>query len=279
MKLFAGCKINIYLNVLFRRADGYHELESLFLPLKSPADILHVRPAPGRGFTLSCSDPALSGTENILYTAYDLFSRETGFQPELTLHLEKKIPAGAGLGGGSSDAAVLLGYLNSLLEEPLPLESLARLALQIGADVPFFLYNQPALVQGIGESVKQVSIQMEELDLLLVCPEVSVSTKEAYERWQAHPSSLPSLTSSRAADNGSFCISDVVLFNSLEPAVFALYPLLRELKIDLLEQGAAGCVMSGSGSSLCAFFRGRDGVESAGSWLDERAIPYFHHQF
>jgi 4-diphosphocytidyl-2-C-methyl-D-erythritol kinase len=278
--LAAGCKINLFLQIIGLREDGYHELSTLFYPLPEPCDKLRITEGErGAGLSVFCDHPALGGGSNILHKAYSLYAGATGFSPDLKIILEKGIPIGAGLGGGSSDAAVLLGFMNdnagsSALRE----DELVALAAKTGADVAFFLKNVPSLAKGIGDVLRPVDVDLDPFELLLVCPNVHVCTAEAYKSWDRLQKDQVSLTKTETGDKKPFCFSDVVLFNSFESAVFPLYPVLRELKMAMLGIGAACCLMSGSGSSLYALFRSGGERREACLWLESRAIPYFSHQ-
>lgn len=262
--LTAGCKVNLYLDIVGVRADGYHEIESLFYPLPAPYDTLRVREE-GSGFALSCSDPSLATDANIVSRAYRAFARVTGFSPGVSVHIQKRIPMGAGLGGGSSDAAVFLLWLNALAKErALSDPELAALGLGLGADVPFFLTNKPAWVTGIGERLEPVLCDLGDTLLLLICPPVQVNTKWAYERWdEMHtPASCSrkKLTPQNAPTKKFSFTNPLNLWNTFEEVVFQAFPLLRQIQRGALDGGAQGCVMSGSGSSLVAFF---DSMENA----------------
>jgi len=256
----AGCKVNLYLDIVGVRADGYHEIESLFYPLPEPCDILTVEEVGGNGLRLSCSDPALASPANILARAYAAFVRTTGFAPGLALHLDKGIPMGAGLGGGSSDAAAFLLWLNSRAgARGLDPERLAALALSLGADVPFFLQNEPAWVTGIGERLEPVPLDLSDQAVLVVCPDVHVNTKWAYNRWdEEHGTGLASPRKGLTPKNSpimDLCFTKPpMLWNVFEPIVFREFPVLYGIKKQILEHFAAACVMSGSGSSFVALF-------------------------
>ena len=144
--LQTGCKVNLHLEITATRADGYHELETLFYPLPQPSDVLHVAPG-GQGTALqfSCSTAELATPGNLVVKAYDAFAAASGYRPDLTVHLEKNIPFGAGLGGGSADAAALLSYLNDCAgSQALDRTTLHTLASGLGADIPFFLHGKAA---------------------------------------------------------------------------------------------------------------------------------------
>lgn len=151
-----GCKVNLTLRITGVRPNGWHELDTVFLPLDEPSDTLRLALRPGGGLALHCAEPGIDPENNTLTKAYRLFTEASGFRPGVEAVLEKGIPHGAGLGGGSADAAALLGWLNARAPEPLPLPELVGLAARIGADVPFFLYNVPCRASGIGERARPV---------------------------------------------------------------------------------------------------------------------------
>jgi 4-diphosphocytidyl-2-C-methyl-D-erythritol kinase len=257
----AGCKVNLYLDIVGVRADGYHEIESLFYPLPEPFDILTVEEEGGSGFRLSCSEPALASPANILARAYEMFARATGFAPGLALHLDKGIPMGAGLGGGSSDAAAFLLWLNRRAgERVLDRKSLAVLALSLGADVPFFLQGEPAWVTGIGERLEPAPVDLSDHAVLVVCPGVHVNTKWAYGRWDEERAAglvapRKGLTPKNSPIMDLCFTKPPMLWNVFEQIVFREFPVLYGIKKQILEHFAEACVMSGSGSSFVVLFR------------------------
>ncbi|UTF50984.1 4-(cytidine 5'-diphospho)-2-C-methyl-D-erythritol kinase [Desulfomicrobium sp. ZS1] len=259
-KLRAGCKVNLYLDIVGVREDGYHEIESLFYPLPAPCDILDVGLTRGQGLLLTCSAAALETEENILSRVYSGFAGATGFAPGVSVHLDKNIPMGAGLGGGSSDAAVFLSWLNARAgERALPKSELSRLALTLGADVPFFLGNEPAWVTGIGEKITPVSCDLTSYTVLVVCPEVHVDTKWAYKRWDemfesARGRPRKELTPENSPIMSLCFTKPPKLWNGFEEVVFHEFPTLYEVKKHILNHFPDACVMSGSGSSFVALF-------------------------
>ena len=208
--LTAGCKVNLGLHVVGVRADGYHELDSLFYPLPTPCDHLEIRETGRQGIVLRCDEPGVNPEHNTLTRAYAAFVKETGGAPGIAVHLRKGIPLGSGLGGGSSDAASLLLWLNERADLPLDAAGLARAALAVGADAPFFLYNQPCRVQGIGEILTPMDYDFSGLRLVLVCPEIHVDTAWAFARYDAlfphadRTAAQNSLTKSPCEANGTF---------------------------------------------------------------------------
>ncbi len=290
-ELRAGCKINLFLDVLERLENGYHTLRTLFIPLPEPADTLVCLPRE-QGFTVHCETPGIALNDNTLTKAYRLYAEASGFAPGLLLELKKGIPHGAGLGGGSADAAVLLLYLQEHAG-PLALsrEALNALAARVGADVPFFLQDKPALAQGIGEQLSPVDwidAPVGGMTLVLVCPKIQVSTAWAYAAWdeaqnKAQMSTLTALPgegtrafhSSLAEPGKNFSW----LRNNLEPVVFAAHPELAVLRAQLLQRGAAAALMSGSGSSVFGLFRDRNAALEAATTFAFEEERVFMHDF
>lgn len=268
----AGCKINLGLRITGVRDDGYHELDSLFWPLSNPCDRLHVRRTDGEGLTVHCDTPGIDPADNTLARAYAALAQRVPQLPGVDVTLRKGIPSGAGLGGGSSDAAALLRWLNEQLAAPLGEEALAEAALQAGADTPFFLKNTPCRVRGIGELVEPcMPHDLVGMRLVLVCPEIHVSTPQAYADYDAAMATAKpglgqnSLTKPESKANGtslSGVRTALDLHNDLEAVVFSRYPQLAEIKANLLRLGAEAVAMSGSGSSIVALFAREAHLES-----------------
>ena len=280
--LLANCKINIYLRILGRRNDGYHDLDSLFYPLPHPADHLDIVAHSGSGLTLRCCPRSLEKDENILHKTYEAFAAITGFRPGLKVFLRKGIPVGAGLGGGSSDAAAFLIFLNSMTRtNRLSQSKLLVLAAKIGADVPFFLFNRPARIGGTGDRITAVDLNLKDLYVLVVCPNIPISTAWAYQAWDEYgpyrKNKVPAFLTTRATKDNGAPFDLLVFSNSFEQVVFSAYPQLGRLKLELMQKGAAGCVLSGSGSSLSAFFRDKDKAMQACFTLDRQNIPFYYN--
>jgi len=259
--LSSGGKINLFLEIHGKRKDGYHLLESLFLPIPEPRDYLTINIlGHGQGladFTTNSSD--LNQDDNTLTKAYTIYAVKTGFQPRISLYLEKGIPSGAGLGGGSADAALLLGWLQKHNPKPLGKAALKCLGLAIGADVPFFLDPRPSLVRGIGEIIEPVPMETENLWFVLVCPKIFVSSTWAFKQWDQ------SLTENAPEDkcHSSYFRCPLKVANSLESVVFKAWPKLGLIKKQLLTCGAQAAGMSGSGSSLFGIFSDLDQADQA----------------
>lgn len=273
IRLIAGCKINIGLTITGRRADGFHLIDSLFLPLDEPHDELFVRKVSNGTIRVECAEREIDARSNTLTKAWEIFRKHAGKAPGIHVRLVKGIPWGAGLGGGSSDAAVLLLFLRNWLGRQsggfhLSDGELTAIACEVGADVPFFLTRTSMRVTGIGDKLTPCSISLPGSELLLVTPAIRVSTPWAYkafdglvpgisEEHAAPAQTVPAaLTTTNEEDKGVslLCTPGNAFVNDLETAVFPRYPELADIKRSLLELGAAAASMSGSGSSIFGIF-------------------------
>ena len=258
----APAKINLLLNILGRGADGYHELESLMIPIPL-YDILHFR------LDDSFSDLQLSipqsqlnpGSDNLVMRAAKAFLKETGMDVGLHIELIKKIPMEAGLGGGSSDAAITLKTLNHCLGKPLRQKTLHALASQLGSDVPFFLEEKPMLLRGRGEQLQAIPYlrSLDGVGLLLVKPPFGVCTAWAYQKLAHFPRQLHgqegrARAMAEALSNQPLADVSEHFYNSLESPVLEKFPLLKLFQESLREWGAVVTLMSGSGSTTFALF-------------------------
>ncbi len=266
----AGCKVNLSLKIVGLRADGYHELDSLFWPLQEPYDILEFEPRLNQDYlSISCDIVDINCQDNTLTKAFTKFIQAGGKCMGAHVHLKKNIPHGAGLGGGSSDAACVLNWCNSNATIPLKAEKLAHVALQVGADVPFFLKNIPARVQGIGEKIDPIKNFLKDKYVLVVCPPIHICTKWAYKAWDAQQKNIFSsqdLTKHAHKDKHSFSYAAKNVYelgNDFEEIVFSKYPKLAQIKYNLINAHAEIAVMSGSGSSMVAVFATKAQAEQA----------------
>lgn len=255
IQLPAYAKINLGLRVLGKRPDGYHEIETFFLQVDL-ADQLYFQLLQEPGIRFSCNWPELSEPEdNLCIKACRLLERTSNQIFGLDIHLEKKIPFGAGLGGGSSDAAVVLMALNLLYNMKLSHAELSELAARLGSDVPFFLYGGMAYAIGRGEKLRQLE-NLPDVWVLLVKPDVSISTKWAYDNLKFGLTNTKKNTTFASLKN-SLSMTDKlreVCQNDLEVAVFSQYPDLAEIKSRLQDVGASAVSMSGSGSAIFGIF-------------------------
>lgn len=262
MRILAPAKINVFLRITGRRPDGYHLLDSLMVPISLCDEIqIETERKTGSPILVTCDDPTLPVDEtNLAYKAAALLCKEANVQARIVIHLRKRIPAGAGLGGGSSDAAAVLKGLNTLVSLGFDEPRLCSLAARLGADVPFFIPCRPARVQGIGEILTLV-LPLPAKWFVVIVPSFGVSTPWAYRRFdelppQAEvPGDIPLIPGQWPAKQ--------LLVNDLERAVIPEYPLIGELKDTLLELGAEGALMSGSGSSVFGMFADRTTAERA----------------
>ena len=275
--LAAPAKINLHLSILGLRPDGYHELRTLFYPIRELADTIRIEPGHDEHMYMRCPEnPDLESTSNLIYRAWKAYGQATGFQPGLFVTLTKRIPMGGGLGGGSSDGAAMLRWLNDNAgERALPLQALIGLAAELGADVPFFLLDGPAWATGIGEELTPAGVDLCGLTLLLACPPVHVDTPWAFKAWDRAnpaPDGSQALTSDFSKNKNPSFVSPLVVSNDFEPVVFAEHPSLRKIKEKLIRGGAASAAMSGSGSSLFGLFRNRDSAMSIARSLKSDGI-------
>lgn len=262
-------KINLWLEVLRKRLDGYHDVSSLMLPI-AVRDHIEVELCSDVGVWLSCDDPQLPHDErNLAWRAAELFLRTVPSGKGVRLRLRKKIPVAAGLGGGSSNAGSVLTALNLLHGEPLGKEQLHALAAGIGADVPFFLHGRPALATGIGDLLQEVS-GVPEYPLVLINPPLKVSTAWVYRSLQLTRGTAH--IKLRAFLDRPWELSSVMR-NDLERVTLLEYPILATMKEWLAEHGAAGALMSGSGPTLFGVFTDPDHAAQTGElarnkWAD-----------
>lgn len=261
------CKVNLLLNILGRRPDGFHELESVMLPVPL-TDRLRLERG-GAGIVLTCSHPGLpvDGT-NLVHRAAERFLSAAGASEGVRIHLEKRLPLAAGIGGGSANAAVTLLGLNELWGGPLDAEALQSLAAGLGSDVPFFLQEGPALATGRGERVETLPPfpALRGCGMVLVHPGFGVSTPWAYQALAGYPEALNGRPGRArelvAALNGADPAAGAsLLYNSLEAPVLPKHPLLGLYQEFFRGEGALGVLMSGSGSSTFALTRSRAEAE------------------
>jgi 4-diphosphocytidyl-2-C-methyl-D-erythritol kinase len=256
MQVSAPAKINLSLSIAGPRPDGFHEVETFIAPISIADEITLERNEIGQGIEFHCDDSSIpGGEENLAVRAANAFFRKTDIQPDVRIDLRKMIPHGAGLGGGSSDAASVLIGLNEMFATNLSREGLGELGAGIGSDVPFFLFNSAAICRGRGEIVSPEPLK-EQLTLLLLKPEFSVPTAMAYARWQ----------SSREIRGISYAPQEFGghrFFNDLERPVFEKFVFLAEMKTWLLRQPEVKvALMSGSGSTMFAVVNERAGAEA-----------------
>ena len=250
MITFPNAKINIGLYVTSRRPDGYHNLETLFYPIEL-RDILEIVPAKGDDTTLTVTGIAVDGDveKNLVMRAYRLLESEYNL-PAVEIHLHKVIPFGAGLGGGSADAAYALVMLRDIFKLPLSDDELAQRAARLGADCPFFIYNRPLIATGIGDCFTSTDFSLKGRYIVLVKPSIAVSTAEAYAHVTPQTPQTPLAEGlARPIEQWKECVS-----NDFEKSVFPAHPRIAAIKQRLYDLGAVHASMSGSGSSVFGIF-------------------------
>ena len=248
MVSFPPCKINLGLHVLSKRPDGYHELETCFFPVPW-TDILEILPANETNFNATGNVIPGDAAENLCLKAYQLL-RETYTLPPVYIHLHKVIPTGAGLGGGSSDSAYTLRAINTLFELNLSQQELMAVAAKLGSDCAFFVQDQPMIGRGRGEKLSPIQVDLTGKFLILIKPDIHVSTASAYALVKPAIPTIP-LTEVLKKDVSAW---KDLLVNDFELSVFQQYPAIAKIKDDLYEFGASYACMSGSGSTVFGIF-------------------------
>lgn len=257
MVVFPNCKINLGLRILDKRPDGFHNLSTVFypVPLKETLEIIR-NDEKGEAVEFTQSGNAVEGPveNNLCIKAYRLLKKDFAALPHIKMHLHKAIPSGAGLGGGSADAAFTLALMNQKFQLRLSRQQLIDYALQLGSDCPFFILNQPCIAGGRGELMQPVSLSLSGYSLILVNPGVHLDTGWAFSELKKYQSSRQ-----ETEDIGSIIQQPVntwpaVLINDFEQPVFASYPEIKSIKEKLYTCGAVYSSMSGSGSTVFGLF-------------------------
>jgi 4-diphosphocytidyl-2-C-methyl-D-erythritol kinase len=250
MVVFPNCKINLGLNILQKREDGFHDLETLFFPIpwNDALEIISTKDKTSLATTGFYSAP---NENNLCLKAFHLLKKDYPSIPKIKMHLHKAIPTGAGLGGGSADAAFALQLLNKKFNLAISERKLKNYALQLGSDCPFFLINQPCLASGRGEILKRIPLSLSGLKIILINSGLHISTAEAFNGIK------PLIPKKR--------IKEIIhkpveqwreeLVNDFEKNIFEKNPELKKIKSDLYEKGAMYASMSGSGSTVFGIFR------------------------
>jgi 4-diphosphocytidyl-2-C-methyl-D-erythritol kinase len=264
MIAFPHCKINLGLNVVSKRADGFHDIETCFYPVHW-RDVLEIIPSTETRLNLSGISIPGDVTKNIALKAYELLRMDFNLEP-IEIYLHKIIPHGAGLGGGSSDGAHALKLVNQLFELNLTINQLKSYALKLGSDCPFFIEPKPMLATGRGEILTPISMDLSGFNLLIVKPPVGVSTAEAYSN----------IVPTKPVHNLESILSEPIsnwkslLKNDFEETIFKNYPIISELKDKLYNLGAEFASMSGSGSAVFGIFKNKieigDGFPDSEVW-------------
>lgn len=264
MIIFINAKLNLGLNIVKHRPDGYHDLETVFYPVGKHngtpvnpepfCDILEIINAEKTEFVFTGRRVDCPLEKNLVFKAWRIFKDNYPELPEYRIQLEKHLPDGAGLGGGSADASAVLCMLNELCDLPFSQEQLAKMALRLGADCPFFIYNTPCYAEGVGEKLEPIDLDLSGWWCLLVKPRVSISTKEAFAG--IHPAK-PVM---HLKEILNLCVEDWQgkMVNDFEASLFPNHKKLEDIKTTLLECGAEYSAMSGSGSTVFGLFRDKE---------------------
>jgi len=246
----AIAKINLGLLITEKRTDGFHNLETIFYPLHDIFDTLTFEKSSEYKFQTNCN---LKFDEtNLIYSALKALEDYTGKHLPVSIYLDKQIPMGGGLGGGSSDAATTLTAINKLFNLDLSNEILSKIAMELGSDVPFFLFSKPALAKGRGEKLMPLDIKIKGV-ILIINPRIHISTKEAFQNITPKQRSI---NLAELTNNSLFNCEKAAktLVNDFENYTFSLYPEIGKIKISMLDKGAKLSLMSGTGSTVFGIF-------------------------
>lgn len=259
LQVKAPAKVNYRLDVIGKRADGYHDLR-MVMQRVDLCDELEIALSETPGIRVTCGSAGVpDGPGNIAWRAADALLQLSGRETGIDITIDKRIPVAAGLGGGSSDAASVLMGVNDLLELGLSEPRLMEIGVKLGADVPFFIFKKPALAEGIGDRLTALE-QVPKLWVVLVNPGIHVSTAWVYQNLQLTSKAHLDIIASSYGNLEEVCR---LLSNDLEPVTIARFPLLSELKELLLAKGAHGSLMSGSGSTVFGLFAEEDEAKKA----------------
>ena len=249
MVRFPNCKINLGLHVTQRRPDGYHNIETFFYPVLL-RDALEIIPSTEQQFSVSGLRVSGNVEDNLCLNASQILKKDFPQLPALKIHLHKAIPAGAGLGGGSSDGAFLLKMINEKFGLQLSQAALINYALQLGSDCPFFIINKPCFATGRGENFEQIEVDLSVYKIVIVNPRIHVSTKDAFSK----------LTPKQPEKSIKKIVAQPViswreeLSNDFERPIFNLYPAIRKIKDEMYAAGAIYASMTGTGSTVFGIF-------------------------
>lgn len=271
MITFPNAKINLGLNIVEKRPDGYHNLETIFYPVPvEDALEVNILNEGNEKFRLHQAGLEIEGEaeNNLVVKAYKLLDAEFNLPP-VDIHLFKHIPSGAGLGGGSSDAAYMLKLLNEKFNLELTNETLEEYAARLGADCAFFIRNTPTYAEGIGNIFSPISLSLKGYQIVLVKPDIFVSTREAFAQIKPHRQIVP-LKEVIKYPMGEW---RELMVNDFEESVFPQFPGIKKIKEKLYRQGAIYAAMTGSGSSVFGLFKPED-TKTAEEDFGKKAFVY-----
>ncbi|MBK7816104.1 MAG: 4-(cytidine 5'-diphospho)-2-C-methyl-D-erythritol kinase [Sphingobacteriaceae bacterium] len=262
MLVFSGCKINLGLNVLEKRNDGFHNIETVFFPLKWNDALEVLENTENQSIKLSFSGYPVIGSEsdNIVVKAYDLIKKNYHV-PGVKVHLHKNIPMGAGLGGGSSNASSFINLMDMKFDLKIPLSKKLELAKQLGSDCAFFIENKAVFAKEKGDVFESVKVDLSNYYILVVYPNVHSNTKMAYQGItpQKPKESVKTILETKPIDEWR-----TLLVNDFENSVFKNLPQIKKLKQKLYDSGAVYASMSGSGSAVFGIFKTKPNFDAGG---------------
>lgn len=255
MVTFPNCKINLGLNILQKRSDGYHDLETIFFPI-ALSDILEIISSEEKTQLVNTGILAGENESNLCMKAFHLIKKDFPNLPEIKMHLHKVIPLGAGLGGGSADASFTLLLLNEKYDLHISESQLFEFALLLGSDCPFFLLNKPCIATGRGEKLEEINLSLSGYKILLINPGIHINTKELFQQIS------PAFPSKK--------ISEIILqpietwknelINDFENIIFEQHPKIKNIKQDLYDHKAIYAAMTGTGSTVFGIFNATEQI-------------------
>jgi 4-diphosphocytidyl-2-C-methyl-D-erythritol kinase len=248
MVVYPNCKINLGLNVISRRSDGFHDIESIFYPVPW-FDILEIAPSVKNNFVFKGTTINCSKEENLCFKAYQIIKSQYNI-PDINLYLYKRIPFGAGLGGGSSDGSYTLRALNELFSLNIDEKNLGEMASFLGSDCAFFTQDKACYISGTGTTFSPFSFSLKGYFLVIIKPDIIIPTKDAYKMITPKKPVMP-LTEIIKLPVSNW---KELLINDFEKPIFSLYPKIKTIKNSLCEKGAIFASMSGSGSAVYGLF-------------------------
>ncbi|MEO8960497.1 MAG: 4-(cytidine 5'-diphospho)-2-C-methyl-D-erythritol kinase [Ginsengibacter sp.] len=269
MITFPNCKINLGLNVVRKREDGFHDIETAFLPVPFYDVLEIVSSSEETTEIITTGLTIITDDENICLKAFRLLKNDFPSLPEIKIHLHKSIPIGAGLGGGSSDAASMLLLLNKKFNLQIERKKLLSYSLQLGSDCPFFIINKPCYARGRGEILQQINLSLSDYKMVLINPGIHINTSELFQLIKINTQTKPIneiIQQPVSAWKGE-------LVNDFEKIVFLRYPVIKKIKENLYKHKALYAAMTGTGSTVFGIFNKTDEINL---FLEEE---YFHRWF
>ena len=267
ISLEAPAKINLGLNILEKREDGYHDIETIYVPLQLKDKVTLEKRK--KGIVINCNNPDIPLNEkNLAYKAAKLMREKARYYGGVSITIDKKIPIGGGLGGGSSDAASVLRGLNILWNTNFSLKTLKKLGIKIGSDVPFFMINKACIGRGKGEILQPIPFKYSNIWIIIVYPNIKIESKWAYENLNLTKNKkIINFYSFLKKSRDPSELRDRIV-NDFETIVFEKFPEIKKIKETLYDFGADFCLMTGSGSAIYGMFKRREkAVKSAENFL------------